>query len=318
MFEAKTILFPIDEPAAGMQFAPQVAMLANRLGAVITVLHVKGEARSDLNRLVTWLEDRVDSVEFREVPSGGDVAGKVVETSYSQPYDLIMMPRRRRWSWLPGGSAAEQVVSRCRCAVWTAPETYRVTEAGFQNIVCALDLGPESSGVLSAASDMADLLRGSLSIIHGMPDMDESLLQLAALDDLPVTLSRPAAEREIARLQRLTGTVAPVHIETGELTRTIGRRLRKTGGGLLIVGAGESAQRNGKLGRNVLALLRASSCPVLVLEKGWAFQRANRGRRLLRAFASRSGSARTRSVPVEREITVRKGSLVRVFGRHGA
>jgi nucleotide-binding universal stress UspA family protein len=299
-------------------------MVASRFGATVTLLHVRScDAPADdvreVRELARWLERCVDGVEFRETATTGKPAPKIVEASYAEPYDLIMMPaRRRRFGWLTGRSAAEWVVSRCRCAVWTAPESYALNEGGLQNIVCAIDLGSESAAALSAAADIADLLRGTLSILHGMPAIDESLLQLAALDELPVTLSRTAAEREIARLQRLTGTVAPVHIETGELTRTVRRRLRRIGPGLLVVGAGESAERTGKLGPNVLALLRAAGCPVLVLEKGWAFQRASRGRRLLRAFASRSGSVRTRPVLVEREATAHKGSLVRVFGRHRA
>jgi nucleotide-binding universal stress UspA family protein len=318
LFEAKRILFPMDAPALGKWFAPQVAAVANRLKASITLLHVRRQRRGDgpaadgvreVYETARWLETRTPAFELCERVAPGHPAHEIVEEADAGGHDLVMIPfERRRLHWLAGESCAEQVARDCRCAVWAAG-THTVPGAASGGIVCALDLGPESSGVLSTAASLADLLNGALSIVHTMPDLEESLLTLAALDELPPALSRQAAEREIAWLQRLTGTSASVHIEIGELPRAVRRVLRRARPSLMVIGAGDRAESTGMAGDNVAPLVRASSCPVLVLEKSWAFRRANRARKAARAFAP------LRRPAGEAAAVVHKGPLVRVFGR---
>lgn len=245
MFETAKILFVVDRSAVCDSFASQVATVVTRLDAELTVFNMD------------------------QAPQQGDLAEQIVNLADAGDVDLIMMAAQepgivRR---LFGPSTLHKVLRQCRCAVWTAQGPQALAKAKFSKIACAVDLSADSVRVLSAAGTLAKQWNCDLAIVHAMPEMDESLLQLAALNDLPVTLSQKVVRDEVAKLQSLASTSAGLHIETSDVRKGVRRALHRLDADLLVIGPGRNAAKFGASGSNVKTLVRAASCPVLVLEK---------------------------------------------------
>jgi nucleotide-binding universal stress UspA family protein len=245
LFQTAKVVFVVDGSAACDAFSSQVATVVTRLNAELAVFNLdRRPQRDDAARQIADLCDDIDA-------------------------DIVMMAGQtpgivRR---LTGRSVLHEVLRRCRCAVWTAQGRRALGKVQFHKVTCAIDLGKDSARILSAGRHIAEQWGAGLSIVHALPEMDESLLQLAALNDLPVTLSPDLARKEVSRLQLLGGTSAEVHIATSDVAKGVKRVLRSLDADLLVIGPGQNAARSGVLGANVKRLVGAAPCPVLVLGK---------------------------------------------------
>jgi nucleotide-binding universal stress UspA family protein len=201
--------------------------------------------------------------------SKADLAQQIADLCNKANIDIVMMAGQshgilRR---LAGRPILHDVLRKCRCAVWTARGRRALGKSHIRKVACALDLSDDSVRVLCAAKRVAEQWDAGLSIVHAMPEMDESLLQLAALNDLPIALSPDLVRKEVSRLQLIAGTGAELHTATSGVATGVKRILRRLDADLLVIGPGRNAARSGVLGTNVKRLVSAAPCPVLVLEK---------------------------------------------------
>lgn len=247
-------------------------MLTERFDANLTLLHIEkrdkhtpgGPRFADFTHL---LGEQVDQRKLSRMTLAGDVVANIVDHANTEDVDLIMMPTGS------GGirqflsqSKLEKTLRSCSCAVWTAKGKYAATCPQFRNIVCAVDLNSDTPRILRTARGLTEQLGGNLFVVHIMPHWDESILHLVAANDLPAVASSKSAVETMSSLQHAS-LMAEFQVECDELIPGAKRLLDKLRADLLIIGPGRSSSQTGRLGANVLPLIRMAPCPVLVVEK---------------------------------------------------
>lgn len=260
-------------------FAWQVTALATQFNAKLTLLHVEPENRTNnanpkslanqLSGFSTLIGEQLEPHRVSRKVISGDVAANIIREADSGSADLIMIPSRerrglRRFFEPP---MVERTLRQSRCAVWTVSSNQAASCSQFRNIVCAVDLKSDSARVLKAAARIADQLNGTLSVVHVLPEFDESLLHLAAMHDLPVTFSPEVVKKEIQSMQPSIQNSADIYIEYSDISSGIQRVLRRLNADLLVIGPGRHSGHEGNLGAHVVPLVRSVECPVLVLSK---------------------------------------------------
>jgi nucleotide-binding universal stress UspA family protein len=204
---------------------------------------------------------------IRLVLRTGDVAEKILECAEMEEIDLIMMPVRRRGfvSSLVRTSIFEKVLRQSRCAIWASAGPCAASRKSVRRIVCAVDLGEDSGRVLDGAQELHRTLNGGLTVLHAVPEMGHDILYLAALHDLPVTLSAGNAYQEVERRQSLAGVTGKIRVAEAQLESAVQRTSKDHD--LLVIGPGRGAGQWRQLGDNVLRIVHAAGCPVMVLPK---------------------------------------------------
>ena len=200
----------------------------------------------------------------RRLLLNGDPASKIVELARQEHVDLIAMPTHgygpfRRFIL---GSNTAKVLHDADCPVWTGVhiEEALPMAAPFSNILCAVDLGPQSARALAWASWLQREFHGHLTLIHAIAAHAE------ALDEPDLswrTGIREIAEEELLRLQREIGAEADLLLEAGEPARIICSAAARVGAGTVIIGRGSAAGTFGRLRTNSYAIIRQSPCPVV-------------------------------------------------------
>jgi nucleotide-binding universal stress UspA family protein len=218
-----------------------------------------GQASSDLN---AFLADELAGLNVRRVVLEGDPAGKIVEFAHSERADIIAMPTHgygpfRRFIL---GSNTAKVLHDADCPVWTgvhleeAPATLSIP---FRSILCAVDLGPQSSKTLGWAAWLRQEFGARLTVIHATAaDMGQSEASWRAK-------VRAAAEQELQRLLRELGVEADLLLEVGEPARIICAAATRLQADVLVIGRGSAAGVFGRLRTNAYAIIRQSPCPVV-------------------------------------------------------
>ncbi len=278
MFEVTQILFPTDLSIMCGAFAWQVTALATRLNANLTLLHVQDEEQEKTSKprvsgqfsgFTNLIGEQMEPHRVsRKIISGG-LAENIISEADSECADLIMIPaqEKRGWRRFLEAPMIEQTLRQSRCAVWTASTNRAAACAQFRNIVCAVDLHADSPRVLASAIHLANRLDATLSVVHVLPEADESLLHLAAMHDLPLTFSDEEIHGEIRRMQPDSQNSPEILIEHGDVSSGIRRALQRQNADLLVIGPGRFSEIPGGLGAHVVPLVRTASCPVLVLRK---------------------------------------------------
>ena len=179
--------------------------------------------------------------------------GTIVEFAHNERVDLIVMPTHgygpfRRFIL---GSNTAKVLHDADCPVWTgvhmedAPATPSIA---IGNVLCAVDLGQQSSKTLFWAARLAQEFGARLILLH-------------------VTACGPgvndAASEELRRLQGFVGAEADLEIENGEPARVICAAAERLKADVLVIGRGSAAGVFGRLRTNAYAIIRQSPCPVV-------------------------------------------------------
>lgn len=272
MFESTQILFPTDLSLMCGAFAWQVTALASRLNANLTLLHIESEAqnhrRHQLSDFSALIGEQLAPHRVNRKVIRGDVASNIIHEASLESTDLIMIPssERRGFRRFFEKPMVEQTLRQSNCAVWTANTYQAASFAQFRNILCAVDLKSDSQRVLSTASQLADQLNANLSVVHVLPELDESLLHFSAMHDLPDIFFEPEVHEEISRMSQGQNRLE-TYVEHASVPAGIQRVLNRTNADLLIIGPGRSSGGFGRLGTHVMPLVRSAPCPVLVLGK---------------------------------------------------
>lgn len=279
------ILLPVDFSERSLGAARYAKTLADHFHSELTLLHVLtpphyefgaleigGSMLTELytNRtaqvekeLETFLAGELAGTEAKRVVLEGDPARQIVEYAHEENAGLIVMPTHGYGPFRQFilGSITAKVLHDADCPVWTGvhlEETPLPAAAPFQDILCAIDLGPQSCKALEWATGMQKEFGARLTVVHAMAR--------SAADERNGERTREmelAVRGDLARLQERFGTTAELAVEAGDPPKVVCEMAEKLRAGLLVIGRGSAAGVFGRLRTNAYAIIRQSPCPVV-------------------------------------------------------
>jgi nucleotide-binding universal stress UspA family protein len=282
------IVTPVDFSERSTGAARCAGFLAAHFGAELVLLHVlppppydlgpldaggsmlaelyRNQAERAARDLETFDIGRLAGVVGRRVTVEGDPAEKIVEFAQAEQAGLIVMathgfgPFRR---FILGSNTAK-VLHDADCPVWTGVHMEKMSTEepiALRQVLCAVDLGPQSSKTLCWAALLARRFDARLTLMHG--------LACGAADSGDVSQRewqrtiRKAAETELTRLQEFVHTDSELLIESGEPAQAICAAALRLAADVLVIGRGSAAGSFGRLRTNAYAIIRQSPCPVV-------------------------------------------------------
>jgi nucleotide-binding universal stress UspA family protein len=289
MLNIRKILVPVDFSGPSAQAAQYALRLAEQFEVDVTLLHVAAPLRFDFamaeplsdryNELLAErrehirraLEDLAEGAlagagvtrEFSE----GDAADEIMRRAHNGGFGAIVMSTRgagplRRW--LLVGSVTSKVLYGADCPVISCScFDERFAPVPPRQILCAIDLGPQSERALRFSSDLAGRFGASLSVIHAAPAMGEATADF--FDDSWRATLRSRLREKTAALLRTLEIEADIVVEVGSPPGTIAQAARIFGAGLLVLGRGVSSDLIGRLSASGYDIVRESPCPVVTV-----------------------------------------------------
>jgi nucleotide-binding universal stress UspA family protein len=269
------ILLPVDFSERSVGGAHYAGSLACHFGCELVLVHVLAPPQYEFgavdiagSMLAELCRDRAlqantdlacfQAADFarlnvRRVVLEGDPSGSIVDFAHKEHCDLIVMPTHgygpfRRFIL---GSNTAKVLHDADCPVWTgvhledAPANLSIP---IRNVLCAVDLGPQSAKTLAWAASLARAFDARLTLLNAMPCGPNA--QLAPVEELRI-------------LQTSSGADADVLLETGEPAPTICNAAARLKADVLVIGRGSAAGVYGRLRTNAYAIIRQSPCPVV-------------------------------------------------------
>jgi nucleotide-binding universal stress UspA family protein len=269
MRSVSSILLPVDFSERSAPAARYARSLAAQFQSQLILLHVLPPLHLEFGGadisgyMVTELcENRVqqatqelasflpaefaDDASIERLVLEGDPARCIVETAHERA-GVILMPTHgygpfRRFIL---GSVTAKVLHDADCPVWTGVhlENAPTATVPLRRIVCAVDLGAQSSKALCWAASLAAQFGAQLTLLH-------------------VTLGAPeAAHDELERLRSFVHAEAEVRVIAGDPPAAICAAAE--GADLLAIGRGSAAGVFGRLRANAYSIIRQSPCPVV-------------------------------------------------------
>jgi len=277
------ILFPVDLSPRCDAARPVVSSWARRFDAKVTLLHtvqipissyggpdgypiivdipgIEAAAKARLERF------EIDVPRVTRFSSVGDPAWEITHYAADNDVDLIMMPTHGYGTFrsLLLGSTAAKVLHDAQCPVWTSAHSEEIPSAArteIHNILCAIELVPETVGLIRSAHQLAEAFEAKLHLVHAVP-VDEVRPEKYLEGDLQKALIKEAKE-EITNFQRDAGTNAEVILDGGQASHVVRDAALKCGADLVVTGSGKLHRTFGRLRSNTYAIIRDSPCPVL-------------------------------------------------------
>src|SRR5271157_5848950 len=171
MLGISRILVPVDFSDRSMGMLPYAKAIAAKYDAELILLHVEKD-----QELAKAGVDRPQKLKVRRVLYDGDPAEVIVEFAKSEKIDLIAMPTHgygvfRRFLI---GSVTAKVLHDATCPVLTGvhmEDQPAAKLAKFSDILCAIDLGPQSPEALKWASQFATDFDAQLDVVHAVPPL---------------------------------------------------------------------------------------------------------------------------------------------------
>jgi nucleotide-binding universal stress UspA family protein len=208
--------------------------------------------------------DELQGIRVRRVLYEGNPEEQIVGFTKSERIDLIAMPTHGYgvFRQFLVGSVTAKVLHDVYCPVLTGvhmTEQSAAAPAKFSNILCAIDLGPQSLAVLRLASQLAADFHTQLSIVHAVPP-------LSAGGELDWKRPEVAnmARKDVETLLNAAGpAAATVHIQEGDAAKVVCSFAKEAGAGLLVIGRGPQDTAGGTLAAHAYAIVRQSPCPVI-------------------------------------------------------
>jgi nucleotide-binding universal stress UspA family protein len=280
------ILLPVDFSERSLGAARYAKTLADHFHSELTLLHVLtpphyefgalelgGSMLTELytNRaaqvekeLDTFLCAELAGTEAKRVVVEGDPARQIVEYAHADNTGLIVMPTHGYGPFRQFilGSITAKVLHDADCPVWTGVHLEEAPQAElpmpFRDILCAIDLGPQSCKALEWATAMQKEFGARLTVVHAMASS-----AAAGREDERGREMELAIRDDLARLQQRFGTEAELVVEAGDPPKVVCGMAERLHAGLLVIGRGSAAGVFGRLRTNAYAIIRQSPCPVV-------------------------------------------------------
>lgn len=281
----KNILFPVDFSDRSKALCPYVKALVEQFHAKLTVMHVVEipiETFGSVDRsfpvvfdfpamkpnVLELLKDYALVPGTERVVEEGDAALSVADYAREHGVDLIMMPTHGygKFRSLLMGSVVSKVLHDADCAVWTAPHAEDPAMREHfpcRNILVAVDRGAEQTSVLRRATELAQELGASLSLVHAVPGAESQPYDTGG-DEFGLFLL-DAARKEMIKLQAEAGTSFEASVVAGGVGKVVRQAALDRHADLVVIGRGVMHLTFGRLRTQSYEIIRQSPCPVLSL-----------------------------------------------------
>ncbi len=281
----KNILFPVDFSDRSKALCPYVKALVEQFHAKLTVMHVVEipiETFGSVDRsfpvvfdfpamkpnVLELLKDYALVPGTERVVEEGDAALSVADYAREHGVDLIMMPTHGygKFRSLLMGSVVSKVLHDADCAVWTAPHAEDPAMREHfpcRNILVAVDRGAEQTSVLRRATEVAQELGASLSLVHAVPGAESQPYDTGG-DEFGLFLL-DAARKEMIKLQAEAGTSFEASVVAGGVGKVVRQAALDRHADLVVIGRGVMHLTFGRLRTQSYEIIRQSPCPVLSL-----------------------------------------------------
>ena len=283
MFRLKKLLLPVDFSERSTSAARYARPLASRFESEVTMLHALSHPSYEFNTesftpmppgRSELAEDELDSfgaaelagLRTRRLVILGDPSVAIVDYTRHEKVDLIVMPTHgygpfRRFIL---GSTTAKVLHDAECPVLTGTHLEEIPDRDtihYNNVVCAVDLGPNSLGALRWAAEFAAVFESRLFLVHAIPALAEAEGDYYQTD--PISPLPAAGLQQLAALQNEAGTHAVPIVVGGEIVKAISRQARELSADLMVIGRSTSGAIFGRLRTQAYGLIRESPCPVV-------------------------------------------------------
>jgi nucleotide-binding universal stress UspA family protein len=281
------ILVPVDFSSASGAAARYASEIAGSLDAELTLLHVAPPlafefamaqpAQSRYQELAAHRNQAVQHA-METFPAGeqllvkptrlvheGEAVEEILRTAQTGEYDLIVMPTRgsgplRRLLLI--GSVTSKVLHGAECPVLAAVDfEQHYNPVAIQQILCAVDLGPQSAHVLRWGAGLAAHYGARLSIVHAAPGAGEAAEDYFDASWRNTLLSR--LHEKVSELASDAGAAGEILVEPGDPHKVVSQKARELGTNIIVIGRGDSNDLLGRLRAHAYEIIRQSPCPVL-------------------------------------------------------
>ena len=234
-------------------------------GPVLAELY-RGRAELASAELDAFLASELAELRTRRTVLEGDPASQIVDFAHREGADLILMPTHgygpfRRFIL---GSNTAKVLHDADCPVWTGVHLEQALPAAgdsLRSVLCAVDLGAQSSKTLCWAAMLAREFDARLTVIHATAPVTGDAAADSEADWRAGV--RDSARRELERLERFVNVEAELTVESGEPAGVIRAAAQRVEADSLVIGRGSAAGVFGRLRTNAYAIIRQSPCPVV-------------------------------------------------------
>jgi nucleotide-binding universal stress UspA family protein len=210
-FHSDLILLHVVSPVQTYGFPDAMAVAPELMDSVLS---------QSKTALENFAAEALKGIAAKLVVTEGDPGREIVRYAKEAECDLIVMPTHgygpfRRFLL---GSVTAKVLHDAHCPVWTGPhmgEAPAYPSIGFDKVLCAVDLGPDSQSVLQWGAAFAREYGAELAVVHAVPASTVSVGGLY-FDPQWNEQARTEAEGLINFLLQEAGTAGTIVIRTGD------------------------------------------------------------------------------------------------------
>jgi nucleotide-binding universal stress UspA family protein len=217
--------------------------------------------------LDSFLPDEFGALTVERVVRRGDPAQEIVDCAAERQSDLIVLPTHgygpfRRFLL---GSVTAKVLHDATCPVWTGPHLEKAPPEGeiqLRQVVCGVDLGPESATVLAWGSDLAHEFNAQLTVVHAMPESTVHLEGVYFDPDFRAQVV-DSARVQIEGLKAKARAQGNIEFEVGDPADALAVAASRLHADVVVIG--RKGHHTGVLGRlrtHSYAIVREAPCPV--------------------------------------------------------
>lgn len=297
MIEIGRILCPVDFSEFSQRALHHAMAMAKWYDARLTVLHIFVNlptldlppielTDSDRQQLLTEMRQLAGqlpsdlSIDFL-IREASDVRREILDQTEALKADLLVIGSHGRTGFekLLLGSVTEKVIRKATCPLMVvprgAPDAVGTDPVHFSRILCPVDFSDASMSALKYAMDIAQEATAQLTVVHVVEVPPELRAHDPASGDVNVDDIRTAAEAECLRHLRSmipesvrTSCGVETVVQEGAAYRQILRVAAEHKSDLIVMGVhGRGAMDLKVFGSNTARVIRAATCPVLVVRQ---------------------------------------------------
>jgi nucleotide-binding universal stress UspA family protein len=264
------ILLPVDFSERSLDAARQAEVLARHFHSAVTVLHVVAPQENESGRfeaggvkareLEKVLAQDFTGASISRITRDGDPAEEIVRLANSNPVDLIMMGSHgyRPFESFALGSVAVEVLKSSKCPVWISVQAEQGLAPMFRRVLCSVDLGPGTEGVVTWASQFTAAFDADFFVLHVFPSLESD----EPPDCLDAWLSHTERD-ELDKIKRKLAKKDHLIFTGGDIPEVVCRYARKLQADLLVVGRSPKADEVGITRATGYTIIRKAPCPVV-------------------------------------------------------